>query len=175
VEIVAFFGYFRAMGLSIGDRAPDFDVTASDGRRLSSAELYGKKLVVIYFYPGDFTPVCTAETCGFQDMYDDLVGKDTEVIGVSLDSDDSHRKFAKRYGVAFPLVADEGRALSERFGAFDGLVGALRGLMNKVRRVTYVIDRSGKIAGVFTGEITASNHTDGVRDLIGRLSGARPA
>ncbi len=158
------------MSLSIGDRAPDFDVVASNGRRLSSTELYGKKTVVIYFYPGDFTPVCTKETCGFQDMYDDLVGKETEVIGVSLDSDESHRKFAKRYDVAFPLVSDEGRALSTKFGAFDGMMGVLRGLMNKVRRVTYVIDRSGKIAGIFTGELVASNHTDGVRDLIAKLS-----
>ena len=75
------------MALKVGQQAPEFTVTAADGRALSLAEFRGKKNVVLYFYPADFTAVCTKETCGFRDSYEDLASKDTEVIGVSIDDD----------------------------------------------------------------------------------------
>jgi peroxiredoxin Q/BCP len=153
------------MALRIGQKAPDFDVTSSSGAQLKLADFIGKKNVVLYFYPADFTLVCTRETCGFRDAYEELAGKDTEVIGVSLDSDASHRKFAEKYQVPFALVSDENKALTKSYDA-AGLLGKLMGTTG---RVTYVIDKKGEIAGLFDSRLMANKHVDGVRELIGKL------
>ena len=154
------------MTLAIGTAAPDFEVTSSDGRALKLADFRGKKNVVIYFYPQDFTGVCTRETCGFRDMYEDLKSHDTEVIGVSFDDDTSHEKFRKEYNVEFALVADTNKDLARKYEA----TSFVRNLIGKASRVTYVIDKSGKIAGVFKAELSAATHTGGVRDLLAKLS-----
>jgi len=156
------------MALRVGQTAPDFDVVASSGERLKLSELIGKKNVVLYFYPGDFTPICTKETCGFRDAYSELAGKDTEVIGVSVDSDESHRKFADKYGISFALVSDENKALARSYGA----TSLFRDLMGKTGRITYVIDKKGLIAGVFQGELSAKKHVEGARDLIAKIEAA---
>jgi len=153
------------MTLRVGQKAPDFDVTSSAGKRLKLSDFAGQKNVVLYFYPGDFTPICTKETCGFRDAYEELAGKDTEVIGVSVDSDASHRKFADNYKIDFALVSDEKRALTKLYGA----TGFLRDLFGKAGRVTYVIDKKGEIAGVFEGELSASKHVEGAKALIKKL------
>ena len=155
------------MTLHVGQKAPDFDVTSSSGQRLRLADFIGKKNVVLYFYPGDFTLVCTRETCGFRDAYEELASQDTEVIGVSVDSTTSHERFAKEYKVPFALVSDDDRALAKSYGATGGLVD----LFGKTARVTYVIDKKGEIAGVFTSGLRASKHVGGVRELVAKLSG----
>jgi peroxiredoxin Q/BCP len=154
------------MSLRVGQKAPDFEVSTSSGARLKLSDFLGKKNVVLYFYPGDFTLVCTRETCGFRDAYEELAGKDTEVIGVSVDSDDSHQRFASEYKVPFALISDADRSLAKSYEA----AGGIGGLIGRVNRVTYVIDKKGHIAGVFESQLRASKHTEGVRDLIGRLS-----
>jgi peroxiredoxin Q/BCP len=153
------------MSLRPGQKAPDFEVVASSGKRLKLSEFVGKKNVVLYFYPGDFTPVCTKETCGFRDMYKDLATSETEVIGVSADSNESHEKFAETYKIPFALVSDENRELAKIYGA----TSFLRNILGKASRLTYVIDKKGEIAGVFQGELSANKHTDGVRALIQKL------
>ena len=153
------------MTLAIGTTAPDFDVTSSDGRQLKSSDFRGKKNVVLYFYPQDFTLVCTRETCGFRDLLADLASDETEVIGVSFDDNTSHEAFRKKHGLSFPLVADTRRTLAETFQA----TGLMTKLIGRPSRVTYVIDKQGKIAGVFKAELSASTHVDGVRDLLKRL------
>ena len=153
------------MALRVGQKAPDFAVTSSSGQKLELSDFIGKKNVVLYFYPGDFTLVCTRETCGFRDAYAELASKDTEVIGVSVDSDESHQRFAKEYGVPFSLVSDANKALAQRYEA----TGLLSRLMGKTGRVTYVIDKNGYIAGVFDSELRASAHVDGVRELVRKL------
>jgi len=154
------------MRLRVGDQAPDFDVTDSAGKRLRLADFRGSKNVVLYFYPRDFTRVCTAEACGFRDMYEDLAGKNTEVIGVSADSDESHQKFAGDHRVPFSLVADPDKALATRYGA----TGFLTNLIGATKRITFVIDREGKVAGIFDSAVRASNHLDGVREAVARLA-----
>lgn len=153
------------MALRVGQKAPDFDLTSSSGAKLKLSDFAGKKNVVLYFYPGDFTPVCTRETCGFRDSYAELANKDTEVIGVSVDSDESHRRFAKEHGVPFELVSDANRRLSQSYEA----TGLLTRLMGKSSRVTYVIDKKGYIAGVFESGLRASVHVEGVRNLVAKL------
>jgi peroxiredoxin Q/BCP len=157
------------MPLVKGDSAPDFDVVASDGRRYRLEDFRGKKNLVLYFYPHDFTLVCTQEACGFRDMYEELVGAETEVIGVSVDDDDSHSAFAKKHNVSFPLVADPKRELARKYGATSGL----RNLLGVTSRVTYVIDKNGIIAGVFNSELRASHHLNGVKEVIGALDQRR--
>jgi thioredoxin-dependent peroxiredoxin len=154
------------MALRVGQRAPDFDVESSKGERLKLSDLVGKKNVVLYFYPGDFTPVCTKETCGFRDAMGELDSKDTIVIGVSVDSDASHRKFAEKYEVPFSLVSDPDLKLAAEYEA----TSFLRSLLKKASRVTYVIDKKGMIAGVFRSELSAGTHIEGVRELVKQLS-----
>ncbi|MBX3230744.1 MAG: peroxiredoxin [Labilithrix sp.] len=154
------------MTLRVGQTAPDFDVRSSSGKSLRLSELIGKKNVVLYFYPGDFTMVCTRETCGFRDAYADLADKDTEVIGISTDSDDSHERFAKEYAVPFALVADTNRELARTYEAEN----LLTKLLGRLARVTYVIDKKGTIAGVFKAQLSANEHVQGVKDLIAKLS-----
>ena len=155
------------MTLAIGQAAPDFDVVAQQegrARPLKLSEFRGRKNVVLYFYPHDFTPVCTKEACGFRDAYEELAGNDTEVIGVSVDDDASHARFASEYGVKFPLVADPDKALAKRFQA----TSLVRDLMGASKRVTYVIDKSGVIVAVFESQLRASQHVDGVRAALAR-------
>lgn len=153
------------MTLRIGSAAPAFDVTSSDGRHLRLEDFRGKKQVVLYFYPRDNTPVCTAEACGFRDIYEELVAEDTEVIGVSVDDDASHGKFAEKHRVPFPLVADPDRKLVNAYDA----VGGISRLLGGAKRVTYVIDKSGKIAAIFDSAFFAKNHVNGVKETIQKL------
>lgn len=154
------------MTLRIGQRAPELDATSSSGERLRLSDFLGKKIVVLYFYPRDFTFVCTRETCGFRDAEPELAAEDAVVIGVSVDSDESHRRFATEYGVPFALVSDPDRKLADAYET----TGKLGRLLGRNARVTYVIDKRGLIAGVFDSELRASAHVDGVRDLVRRLS-----
>ena len=152
--------------LKVGQDAPPFEVVATGGKKLALADYRGKKNVVLFFYPKDFTRVCTAEVCGFRDMYEDLASKDTEVIGVSLDSDTSHEKFVQKYSVPYPLVADKDRTLAKSYEAIGGL-GSIIGI---TKRVTYLIDKQGKIVGAFDGTFDADPHLGGVKEALARMS-----
>ena len=129
------------------------------------ADLRGRKSLVLYFYPKDFTSVCTAESCGFRDMYQELASADVEVVGVSLDSADSHRRFAERYHLPFSLVSDSPKDLTRRYGA----LGTVRSFLGLAKRLTYVVDCNGRVAGVFEGELSATPHLTGVRELLKKL------
>ena len=149
----------------VGDTAPEFS-GESDGGKISLADYRGKKNVVLYFYPGDFTLVCTREACGFRDMYEDLKGADTEVIGVSTDSNESHKKFIAEYKLPFPLLSDKDKKIAQAYGATN----LVTDLLGRVSRVTYVIDKNGKIAAVLKAELSASKHVDGVKEALAKLS-----
>jgi thioredoxin-dependent peroxiredoxin len=151
--------------LVVGQQAPAFDAVAADGRRVTLESFRGKKNVVLYFYPRDFTRGCTVEACGFRDMYEEIVNRDTEVIGVSLDSNDSHEKFAAEHRVPFPLIADADRSLARSYEA----IGRLRGLLGIVKRVTFVIDKESKIAAIFASEVSIDTHLAGVKTALARL------
>ena len=157
------------MALKIGDPAPDFDVTgqqAGEPRRLRLSEFRGQKQVVLYFYPRDFTPVCTQEVCGFRDMYDELSTHDTEVIGVSVDDEESHARFASMHRVKFALVADPDKVLARKYHA----TSLLRDVLGATKRITYVIDKQGTIIAIFDSQIFARQHLNGVKAVIAKLS-----
>jgi peroxiredoxin Q/BCP len=148
-----------------GDAAPDFDALDHSGRRVKLSDFHGRMAVVLYFYPKDFTSICTAESCGFRDMYRELASANVEVVGVSLDSVESHRRFAARYELPFSLISDSKKQLTREYGALS----TVRSLFGLAKRLTYVIDRTGKVAGVFEGELSAKPHLQGVKDLVATL------
>ncbi len=149
----------------VGETAPEFS-GESDGGKISLADYRGRKNVVLYFYPGDFTLVCTKEACGFRDIYEDLKGADTEVIGVSTDSNDSHKKFVAEYKLPFPLLSDKDKKIATAYGATN----LISDLLGRVSRITYVIDKNGKIAAMLKSELSATKHVQGVKDALAKLS-----
>ena len=129
--------------IGVGDTAPDFTKTTQNGDTISLSQYRGDKTVVLYFYPKDETPGCTAEACTFRDSFEDFVEAGAIVIGVSQDSDQSHKSFAEHHRLPFLLVSDRDKALQKAYGV-PKTMGLLPG------RVTYVIDRDGNCAIGFT-------------------------
>ena len=154
------------MKLEIGQPAPDFEAVASNGQNIRISDFKGQKAVVLFFYPKDFTTVCTAEVCGFRDLYSELQGKDVEVIGVSTDPDASHRKFAEQHKIQYPLLADTDRAISSKYGATNFILN----MFGSTKRMTFVIDKEGKIAASFDALLSAGPHLEGVKGLLNKLA-----
>ena len=152
-------------GISVGDMAPCFKVTAHDGRPVSLADFRGKQAVVVFFYPHDNTPVCTKEACAFRDSYQDFVDAGAAVIGISSDSDESHQSFAATQRLPYLLVSDSDGALRKAFGVPKTL-GFLPG------RVTYVIDRDGIVQHVFNSQLQGLKHVEEALAVVRKLSGA---
>lgn len=137
--------------VQVGDQAPDFTLPSLSGTQVSLSEFIGKKDVVLYFYPKDNTPGCTAEACAFRDSYEVFKEAGAEVIGVSSDSVDSHEQFAKRHRLPFILLSDSGGAVRKRYGV-PSTLGLLPG------RVTYVIDKQGVVRYIFNSLLGAEKH-----------------
>jgi peroxiredoxin Q/BCP len=138
-------------GVGAGDRAPDFALPDRAGRTVRLGDYRGKQAVVLYFYPKDDTPGCTAESCSFRDQYQDFKDAGAEVIGVSSDSAESHAKFADKHRLPFVLLADRGGAVRRQYGV-PATLGLLPG------RVTFVIDRDGVVRHVFNSQFQATKH-----------------
>jgi len=138
-------------GIAAGQPAPDFELPDSEGKRIRLADFRGKKAVVLYFYPKDDTPGCTAEACSFRDSYEDFQDAGAEVIGVSSDSASSHAKFAKRHKLPFTLLSDAKGEVRKKYGV-PSTMGLLPG------RVTFVIDKKGIVRHVFNSQLLATRH-----------------
>lgn len=133
--------------LHVGQKAPDFTATDQDGKAVSLAEYLGKK-VILYFYPKDDTPGCTREACSFRDNLPNFTETGVEVLGVSVDSEKSHRKFADKHGLQFRLVSDTEKAIVEAYGVWGMKKFMGREYMG-ISRVTYLIDEKGNIEQVW--------------------------
>lgn len=151
---------------NVGEQAPDFSATASDGTAVRLSDFRGKKNVILYFYPKDFTPTCTRETCGFRDLLAKLGNEETVVIGVSADDDRSHEQFREKHQVSFPLLADPDKAIARKYGAAGGLTG----MLGMTKRLTFVIDKNGLIAEQLSGMFDAGKHVEGARKALERLA-----
>lgn len=136
-----------ATKLKAGDKAPDFAVTDGEGKVVRLKDLRGKK-VVLYFYPKDDTPGCTKEACAFRDSFAKFKRRGIAVLGVSLDSEKSHQKFAKKFDLPFRLLADTEREISESYGTYGEKKFMGRTYMGN-HRMTFLIDEKGKIKKVF--------------------------
>lgn len=138
--------------LAIGDPAPDFSLMDEKGMPVSLKDFIGKKIVVLYFYPKDFTSGCTTEACSFRDDYKLYEDKGAAVIGVSLDSVESHSKFSEKYKLPFPILSDKSKEVAKTYGVLG-----IGGLVAK--RVTFIIDKNGKIARIFP-KVDVKQHSE---------------
>lgn len=136
-----------------GDTAPDFSLPSQTGDTVSLKNFVGKTAVVLYFYPKDDTPGCTAESCAFRDSYQVFQDAGAEVIGISGDSSESHSKFAAKHSLPFTLLSDTGNQVRKLFGV-PSTLGLLPG------RVTYVIDKQGVVRKIFNSQFNFKGHID---------------
>jgi peroxiredoxin Q/BCP len=143
--------------LKEGDTAPDFTSVDQDGKTVSLKDFKGKK-VVLYFYPKDDTPGCTAESCNLRDNYSGLKKKGYEVLGVSADSVKSHKKFEQKFKLPFPLLADTERKIIDAYGVWGKKKFWGKEFMGIVR-TTFLIDEKGKIEKIIK-EVDTENHTE---------------
>lgn len=144
------------MALAVGTTAPAFTVKDTNGNTVSLSDFAGKT-VVLYFYPKDDTPGCTKEACSFRDNYAQYQGKDIVVFGVSMDDEASHQKFTQKYNLPFPLLADVDGSLTKAYDVDGG---------GYSKRVTYVIDGSGKVAQVYT-TVKTDTHAQDILAALG--------
>ncbi len=143
--------------LNQGDKAPEFTGINQDGKKVSLSDYKGKK-VILYFYPKDNTPGCTAESCNLNDNYADLTSKGFEIIGVSPDSEASHLKFIAKYNLSFNLIADTEKEILEMYNAW-GLKKMYGREYMGVIRTTYIIDENGVIEKIIK-KVKTKDHTN---------------
>ncbi len=149
--------------LKEGDKAPAFSLPSDQGKTISLADFKGKYLI-IYFYPKDDTPGCTAEACAFRDNLSGIRALGAEVVGVSLDPVKSHEKFRDKFKLSFPLLADEKIEMSKAFGVYQEKSMYGKTYWGLVRN-TYIVGPDGKIAKVFE-KVKPAEHTQEVLDFL---------
>jgi thioredoxin-dependent peroxiredoxin len=145
--------------IGIGSKAPDFTLPSQSGEMVNLTDLLDGKPVVLFFYPKDDTPGCTKQACAFRDNYEEFSKLDAEVVGISSDSVESHRSFAKKHGLPFTLLSDEGGKVRKLYGVSNTL-GLFPG------RVTYVLDEQGVIRHVFSSQLGARRHVEEALEIL---------
>ncbi|MDN3670965.1 thioredoxin-dependent thiol peroxidase [Echinicola jeungdonensis] len=134
------------MSLEVGKKAPDFEAKDQDGNTIRLSDFKGKK-VVLYFYPKDNTPGCTAQACNLRDNYDALLDAGYVVLGISPDSEKSHKKFIEKQNLPFPLISDEDKTVHNLYGTWAEKKNFGKTYMGTVR-TTFVIDEEGNLAEI---------------------------
>ncbi len=157
-------GFREKDKVDVGAKAPNFTLPSQSGEMVSLEDFIGKKPVILYFYPKDNTPGCTKEACAFRDEHEEFGKLDAEIIGVSSDSVESHRRFAEKHNLSFTLLSDEGGKVRRMYGV-PNTFGIFPG------RVTYVIDEAGVVRHVFSSQIEAVKHVEGA---LKSLAAIRP-
>jgi peroxiredoxin Q/BCP len=141
------------MDVSIGNIIPNFKGINQHGNEFNTVDVIGKKVCVIFFYPKDFTPGCTKEVCNFRDHYQDFVDLGAEVIGISGDSETSHKKFAAKYNLPYTLISDDSGKIRKKLKVKKSLLGLIPG------RETIVVDKNGIIQMRYSN-LDASKHLE---------------
>jgi peroxiredoxin Q/BCP len=152
--------------LNEGDAAPDFQATLDTGEQVSLSDFAGKKLI-LYFYPKDDTPGCTAEACSLRDSYAELKAQGYEILGVSPDGVAKHTKFINKYELPFRLLADEDKTVMQTYGVW-GPKKFMGRTYDGVHRSTFVIDEQGKIAKIIT-KVKTKDHAGQILDAMAGL------
>jgi thioredoxin-dependent peroxiredoxin len=150
------------LAVKVGDKAPDFTMPSQMGDNVTLSEFFGKKNIVLYFYPKDESPGCTREACSFRDSYEELTNLGAEVIGVSGQSVESHKSFATHYGLPFILLSDKDNKVRELYGV-PSTMGIIPG------RVTYIIDKHGVVRHIFSSQIQAERHVEEAKRTLMEL------
>jgi len=139
--------------LRIGDTAPDFELKDQFGNPVMLTQMAADGDLILYFYPADFSPVCTAEACAFRDSYTDVSSVGAQVVGVSPQSVASHQRFANSFSIPFPLLSDPRKKVIRAYGV-DGPLGF------GVRRVTFLIDHTRIVRNRVVSDLFVGSHTD---------------
>jgi len=160
------------MALSVGTQAPDFTTKDQDGKEVKLSDLKGKK-VVLYFYPKDMTPGCTAEACDLRDNYRALQKQGFEVLGISTDDEKTHRKFIEKEKLPFRLLADTDKSVHAKYGTWVEKSMYGRKYMGTAR-VTYIIDEKGMILEVIE-KVDTKNHAAQILGESSKKTNAKPA
>lgn len=150
--------------LKIGDIAPDFELQDQSGNNVTLDQAVADGNLILYFYPADFSPVCTAEACAFRDSFAGVSSVGAQVIGVSPQSVSSHRRFSKSFSIPFPLLSDPRKKAIKAYGV-DGPLGF------GVRRVTFLIDRSKVIRNRVVSDFFVGSHTDLLKQTLREPAG----
>jgi peroxiredoxin Q/BCP len=143
---------------AVGDKAPLVQGKDQNGKEWKLADVVGKKVVLLYFYPKDDTPGCTKEACGFRDRIADLKKDNVEVVGVSFDAPESHQKFISKYNLNFPLLADTDGAIADAYGV--RMTGK-----NMAKRTSFLIGLDGKIVHV-TDTMNPDTHLSEMKEAV---------
>jgi peroxiredoxin Q/BCP len=137
-----------------GSRVPSFTLLDQNGKLFDITSVLGKKNLVIYFYPKDDSPGCTKEACTFRDQFEVFREADAEIIGISSDDVESHKKFAEKYRLTYTLLSDKDGKVRKLFGVPSDLFGLLPG------RVTYVINKQGIVIHTFDSQLQTQKHIE---------------
>lgn len=155
------------MSLKAGTKAPSFSLPDQNNNKISLSDLKGKN-VVLYFYPKDDTSGCTMEACQFRDAFPEFKNINAEVIGVSPDSAESHKKFIKKYGLPFILLSDEKKSVLEKYDVWKEKSMYGRKYMG-VERTTFIVDKEGKIRNIFN-KVKVPDHDKQVLEALKELN-----
>ncbi|MFT4798375.1 MAG: peroxiredoxin Q/BCP [Candidatus Azotimanducaceae bacterium] len=145
--------------LKKGDQAPEFSLPDESGQLVTLARLLEQAPLILYFYPADFTPICTAEACSIRDMHGDILDVDMQVVGISPQSSSSHTKFKDEFNLPFPLLFDDSKRVIRSYGA-DGILGM------GVRRATFLVNQDGKIENLVVSDLFVSSHVSFIKQVI---------
>ena len=156
------FNLTKAETLVSGQPAPDFELPDQSGD-IHTLNKYRGQWVILYFYPKNDTPGCTKEACAFRDEYKTITANNAQVLGVSVDDQDSHKKFIEKYSLPFPLLADTDGAVAKQYGSLTSL-----GFIKFAKRHSFIINPEGNIAVIYR-DVDPANHSQEVLDDIERL------
>jgi thioredoxin-dependent peroxiredoxin len=151
----------------VGEPAPTFSLPATGGSTVSLEDFKGSQNVVLYFYPRDDTPGCTKEACGFRDLSSRFAEAGAAILGVSADDVESHERFAEKFGLPFPLLADTDRAVCNAYGVYKLRQQAGREFMG-IERTTFLIDKQGILRKVYP-RVNVEGHVDEVLQDVAAL------
>ena len=145
--------------LRIGDIAPEFELEDQSGNIINLSQMTNAGDLILYFYPADFSPVCTAEACVFRDSYEGIADIGAQIIGISPQSVSSHRRFSKTFSIPFPLLADQQKRVIRAYGV-DGPMGF------GVRRATYLIDSKRVIRNRVVSDFLVNSHLNLIKETL---------
>ena len=145
--------------LKVGEVAPEFELSDQDGNQVSLTNLLADGPVVLYFYPIDFSPVCTAQACAMRDNYDSATVNGVQIVGVSPQGSDSHARFASAHNLPFPLLADPKKTVVKAYGV-DGMFGM------GTRRATFLIGQDGTVQNRVVSDLMVGPHTDLLNEVV---------
>ncbi len=149
--------------IKTGSTIPQFSLPDQNGTMFDINSVIGKKNLVIYFYPKDDTPGCTAEACSFRDQFEVFTEADAVIIGISGQSVESHKDFAEKHRLTFTLLSDKGNKIRKLFDVPTNFLGLIPG------RVTYIADKTGKVIYIFNSQTQATKHVDEALRILKEL------